>query len=73
MAVYLMGIYMSEFDRDQFFADYRATGKRLDIGESCVRFRKLENLPLELVGQAIGSIPMSDFVEQVKALRSASR
>ena len=70
MAVYLMGIYMDDADRDQFFEAYKATGKRLDIGKSCVRFRKLEDLPLELVGQAIATMPADEFVRRAEALRA---
>lgn len=70
MAVYLMGIYMDDADRDQFFEAYKATGKRLDIGKSCVRFRKLEDLPLELIGPAIAAMPADEFVRRAKALRA---
>ena len=70
MAVYLTGIYMDEGARDEFEARYRDTGKRMDIGKSCVRFRKLEDLPLPLIGEAIGQIPADEFVERVKAVHS---
>ena len=49
MAVYLTGIYMDDEARGEFEAAYRATGKRYDVGKSCARFRKLEDLPLELI------------------------
>jgi hypothetical protein len=52
MAVYLMGIYMNEDDRDAFYAAYKATGKRLDVGKSCVRFPKLDDVLLDLIGRA---------------------
>ena len=48
----------------------RATGKRLDMGKSCVRFRKLDDLPLELVGEVIGRTPIGEFIEVYKASRS---
>jgi len=70
MAVYLMGIYMSEEAREDFEASYRATGKRFDVGKSCVRFRKLEDLPLELVGEAIALLEVDEFVSQYNEARS---
>ncbi|MFC2108030.1 iron chaperone [Candidatus Bipolaricaulota bacterium] len=70
MAVYLTAIYMNEADRDRFFEKYKATGKRLDIGKSCVRFRKLEDLPLDLIGHAVTSMPVDVFVAKAKALHS---
>ena len=39
MAVYLTGIYMNEANRKSFEEAYRATGKRFDVGKSCVRFK----------------------------------
>jgi uncharacterized protein DUF1801 len=70
MAVYLTSVYMDEDDRKDFLAAYKATGKRLDMGKSCVRFRKLDDLPLDLIGQAIVVMPAADFVTRVKALRA---
>ena len=73
MSVYLMGIYMDETVSETFEAAYRATGKRYDVGKSCVRFKKLEDLPLELIGESIASLQVDAFVEQVKAVRFASK
>ena len=73
MAVYLTGIYMSEETRREFEDAYRATGKRLDVGKSCVRFRRLEDLPLELVGDCIAAEDVEAFVarfEQTSARKS---
>ncbi|MEP2508177.1 MAG: DUF1801 domain-containing protein [Reichenbachiella sp.] len=62
MAVYLSGIYCDETLRMNFENEYRASGKKMDMGKSCVRFRKLENLPLDVIGKAIGAIDMETFV-----------
>jgi len=71
MAVYLSAIYMDELSRQAFEDAYRATGKRYDVGKSCVRFRKLDDLPLELIGESIASTPVDTYVEQVKEARSS--
>ncbi len=73
MAVYLTGIYMSDERRDAIEKKYRATGKRYDVGKSCVRFRKLDNLPLPLIGETIGSMTTSDFVDGVKKVMSVRK
>ena len=39
----------------------------MDMGKSCVRFRRLEDLPLELVGDAIAGMSMAEFVDRVNA------
>jgi uncharacterized protein YdhG (YjbR/CyaY superfamily) len=66
MAVYLTAIYVNEKASQEFEAAYRATGKRYDVGKSCVRFKKLADLPLELIGESIASLQVGKFVERVK-------
>jgi uncharacterized protein YdhG (YjbR/CyaY superfamily) len=73
MAVYLTGIYMDEEARQEFETAYRATGKRFDVGKSCVRFRKLDDLPLPLIGESIARIGVEEFVERVRELHPPHR
>ena len=70
MAVYLSGVYSDDKLREKFIAEYKATGKRLDIGKSCVRFRKIDDLPLELIGQAISAIDVKSFIKIYNSVRS---
>ncbi len=69
MAVYLTGIYMDEGERSAFEEAYRATGKRYDVGKSCVRFKRLDDLPVDLIGDTIASIPPGEFVDRTKRAR----
>ena len=73
MAVYLSGIYMYEETKQEFENSYRATGKRYDVGKSCVRFKKLDDLPLELIGESIASFTVDDFVAGVEKVQSARK
>ena len=66
MAVYLSGIYMDEEARKKFETEYKSTGKRLDAGKSCVRFRKLDDLPVDLIRKSIASIQVEELVNQAK-------
>ncbi len=68
MAVYLQGIYGDDALRERFEAAYRATGKRFNVGKSCVRFRRLDDLPLDVVGDAIAAVP----VERLCAMHDAA-
>ena len=70
MVVYLTGIYASSEARRAFERRYKATGKRWDVGRSCIRFRSLEDLPLPLVGQAIASLSVNTFIDLVNRGRS---
>jgi uncharacterized protein YdhG (YjbR/CyaY superfamily) len=63
MAVYLTGVYSDEHRREAFLSKYRATGKRLDMGKSCVRFRRIDDLPVDLIGETIGAIDLDSFIE----------
>lgn len=72
MAVYLSAIYMHEKTRKKFETDYKATGKRMDIGKSCVRFRKIEDLPLPLIGKAIALMSVDRFIDDFEKVRSKS-
>ncbi|MCP3976647.1 MAG: DUF1801 domain-containing protein [bacterium] len=72
-AVYLSGIYQEDGKRDSFLEAYKETGKRLDVGQSCVRFRKIDDVPFEVIGDAIAAIPVSEFVSVAKAARTSSR
>ena len=73
MAVYLTGIYMNEEARSQFEQAYRTSGKRYDVGKSCVRFRKLDDLPLELIAKSIASLRVEEFIERVKEADSTRK
>ncbi|MXZ68699.1 MAG: DUF1801 domain-containing protein [Acidimicrobiia bacterium] len=63
MAVYLSGVYADPAAREAFEQAYRATGKRMDMGKSCVRFRRLDDLPLEVIGEAVARYSVNDFVD----------
>jgi len=74
MSVYLMGIYGSDELRADFEQSYRASGKRMDIGKACVRFRTLDDLPLDVVANAIGALTIEEFIamhSQSASLRKA--
>ena len=62
MAVYLSTVYADPDLLEWFTTQYRATGKKLDMGKSCVRFRTLDDLPLELIGETIAKVPIEQFI-----------
>jgi len=70
MAVYLTGVYSDDGSREQFIEEYRSSGKRLDMGKSCVRFRSLDDLPLDVIGRAIAAWDVDDFIAMQEQKRS---
>lgn len=69
ISVYLHGLYSDPEAADWFVEEYKKTGKKLDMGKSCVRFRKLDDLPLDLIGEAVASDSVDDFIARYEASR----
>jgi hypothetical protein len=70
MSLYLMTVYGDKNIEAWFQERYRATGKKLDMGKSCVHFRKLEDLPLDLVGETIRRSTVDKYIERYEHARS---
>ena len=66
MSVYLMGCYMSPDIRNKFEKAYKKSGKKFDAGKSCIRFKKVDDLPLKLIGETIASVSVREFIELAK-------
>jgi hypothetical protein len=63
MGLGIMCHYGDGPERKWFRAAWAKTGKKLDMGKVCIRFRKLDDLPLEVIGEAIRRIPAKKYVE----------
>ncbi len=72
MAVYLMCIYGSREQEEWFRKEWAKTGKKLDMGKSCIRFRKLEDLPLEVIGKAIARVPAKKYIANYESVIKTS-
>ena len=69
MAVYLMCVYGDKPTAKWFRERYKAAGKRLDMGKSCVRFRKLEDLPLDVIGEAVSRTTVKAYIRRYEQFR----
>ena len=69
MSVYLMVLYSEGPELGWFQRKYAERGTKLDMGKSCVRFKRLEDLELDLVGQAVAAVPVEEFVARYDASR----
>ena len=68
-AVYLTGLYQDPDEEKRFRAEFAKAGRKLDMGKSCVRFRKLEDLPLDVIGRTIAATPPEKFIARYEASR----
>jgi hypothetical protein len=83
MSLYLLCIYCGEDDAGWFRDAWTKTGKKLDMGKSCVRFKSLDDVPLRVVGQAIKRMSLKKFIavyetamkqnEQARAARQPAK
>lgn len=61
-ALYLMCLY-SDDTRTKWFADaFKKAGKKLDMGKSCVRFKRLDDLPMDVIAQAVASVTPEEYI-----------
>ena len=73
MSLYLNNVY-GDPDTERWFRDrWARTGKKLDMGKSCVRFRRLEELPLDLIGETIARTTLDTFLGVYREARGSSR
>ena len=68
LALYLMCIY-GDPETDQWFRNaWAKTGRKLDGGKGCIRFKRLEDVPLEVVGQLVARIPVGDYIARIESV-----
>jgi hypothetical protein len=61
-ALYLTGVYGDPMLEARLRDGFERAGKRLDMGKSCVRFRRLEELPLDVIGEVIAAVPPAALI-----------
>jgi hypothetical protein len=66
-ALYMMGAYVDAEQYAKLRAAFEAAGKKFDMGKSCLRFRKLDDLALDAVAKAIASTPPKRYIELYEA------
>ena len=62
LSLYLMTVYGDPAKKKQLEDGFARAGKRLDMGKSCIRFRSLDDLPLDTVADIIASTPVDTYV-----------
>ena len=62
MALYMMCQYVYGIGERAFRAAWAKTGKKLDMGKSCIRFKRVDDLALDLIGQAIRETPVDKHI-----------
>jgi uncharacterized protein YdhG (YjbR/CyaY superfamily) len=68
-AVYVMTAYSDAKTEKSFRARWKATGKKLDMGKSCIRFQTPDDLALDLIGDIIGATSVDEYIAWYEANR----
>ncbi len=67
MGLYLMCVYGDEKHRAWFQKAWAKSGKKLSMGKSCVRFKNVDDVPLDVVTEAVRRVPVDAFLAHYEA------
>ena len=67
IALYHMGLYGDPELLHWFEQEYAKTGYKLDIGKSCIRFKKTDQIPYNLIAELVKKVSLQEYVEQYQA------
>ncbi len=70
-SLYLMPAYMDKSVYQTLMNAFESAGKKLSLGKSCIRFKKVEDLPLDLIGSIIASHSVESFIRAYETARKA--
>ena len=71
--LYLMGAYADPKQRKRLEDAFKKSGKKMDMGKSCLHFRKADDLPLDAIGGIIASTPPEKMIALYEAGRPRKR
>ena len=73
MSVHLMQLYGDKKAEERFRSEFKARGKKLDMGKACVHFKAADDLPLDVIGDVIASISVEKWISVYRASRKPGR
>ena len=71
--LYLMSAYGDPKQYQWMASEFKKRGKKFDMGKSCLHFKSLDDLPLDVVGSVIASTPMDAYIERYRASRQKTK
>ena len=72
-ALYLTCVYGDPANTRTLKEGFAKAGKKLDMGKSCIRFRRLEDLPLDVIGQVVASTPPEALIARHEAVHAGRK
>lgn len=68
-ALYLTAVYQDPEQEARLREGFQKAGKKLDMGKSCLRFKRLDDLPMSVLAEAVAGTPPEAFIAQYEAAR----
>ena len=72
-ALYLHSVYGSDAVAERLRRGYDDAGMKLDVGRSCVRFTRLDQLLPEGIAEAVAAVPVDEYIDRYEASRRSTR
>ena len=69
-SLYLNCVYASRDRTERLKSAFAAAGKKLDMGKSCIRFKRADELPLDVIGEEIASTSPREFIRIYETARA---
>jgi hypothetical protein len=69
-SLYLMGLYSDPDVLDAFTDEWAATGLKLNMGKSCLRFRKLADIDLGVIERTVARMPVDRYLDLYERARA---
>jgi len=69
ISIYMMGCYMVPKQTEKLMKAYKKMGVKPNMGKSCIRFTKLERIPLDTIMELIQHFPVSDYIKQYESIK----
>ena len=73
VAFYGFNIYIDDKQQEWFVKEWKKTGKKLDMGKSCVRFKKLEDVALDVLAKLTRRCSLEKYIEFYEKQLAATR
>jgi hypothetical protein len=73
MALHLLSVYCDPATEKWLRSAWQAAGKKLDMGKGCLRFKKIEDVALNVIGQLIARMSVKDYIALMEKNLGASK
>lgn len=73
MSLYLMALYAHSGHLSWFQEEWAKTGKKLDMGKACIRFKKVEDLALDVIGKSVKRVTAKSYIDTYEGQLAAAK